>query len=96
MISELEPHKRVPTLYILMGIAFSSLVGFGMIPYPYNTVCMLLNGLPIGMNWGVVFSFLEGRKLTEILGAWLTSSFMIASGIVKSIGLFLLIILQIC
>ncbi len=90
MISELEPHKRVTTLYILMGIAFSSLVGFGMIPYPYNAVCMLLNGLPLGLIWGVVFSFLEGRKLTEILGACMASSFMIASGIVKSIGLFLI------
>jgi hypothetical protein len=51
---------------------------------------MLLNGLPLGLIWGVVFSFLEGRKFTEILGAFMASSFMIASGIVKSIGLFLI------
>jgi hypothetical protein len=37
-----------------------------------------------------VFSFLEGRKFTEILGAFMASSFMIASGIVKSVGLFVM------
>jgi hypothetical protein len=90
IIAELEPHNRVPTLCVLMGIAFFSLLGFGMIPYPYNAVCMLVNGLPLGLIWGVVFSFLEGRRFTEILGAFMASSFMIASGIVKSIGLFLI------
>lgn len=90
LIAELTPQKRVQTLIVLMGLAFLSLLGFGLVPYPYNAVFMLLNGLPLGLIWGVVFSFLEGRKFTEILGAFMASSFMIASGIVKSIGLFLI------
>ena len=89
-IAELAPTKRVLTLVVLMGIALLSLLGFGLTPYPYNAVFMLINGLPLGLIWGVVFSFLEGRKFTEILGAFMASSFMIASGIVKSIGLFLI------
>ena len=89
-IAELAPKKRVSTLIILMALALLSLLGFGLTPYPYNAIFMLLNGLPLGLIWGVVFSFLEGRKFTEILGAFMASSFMIASGIVKSIGLFLI------
>jgi hypothetical protein len=89
-IAELAPNKRVTTLIILMALALLSLLGFGLVPFPYNAIFMLLNGLPLGLIWGVVFSFLEGRKFTEILGAFMASSFMIASGIVKSIGLFLI------
>ncbi|MCX6201092.1 MAG: DUF5690 family protein [Bacteroidetes bacterium] len=89
-IAELEPKKRVITLIVLMGIALLSLLAFGLVPYPYNAVFMLINGLPLGLIWGVVFSFLEGRKFTEILGAFMASSFMIASGIVKSVGLFVM------
>lgn len=89
-IAELAPQKRVTTLITLMAFGIISLLGFGLTPYPYNAIFMLLNGLPLGLIWGVVFSFLEGRKFTEILGAFMASSFMIASGIVKSIGLFLI------
>ena len=38
------------------------------------------------MVYGLVFSFLEGRQITEILGAGLAISFIVSSGIVKSIG----------
>lgn len=89
-IAELAPSKRVATLIVLMGIALLSLLGFGLTPFPYNAVFMFINGLPLGLIWGVVFSFLEGRKYTEILGAFMASSFMIASGVVKSVGLFLI------
>jgi hypothetical protein len=39
------------------------------------------------MVWGLVFGFLEGRKTTEALGAGLSASFIVASGVVKTIGL---------
>ena len=47
---------------------------------------MLLNGLPLGMIWGLVFSYLEGRRQTELLGAGLSVSFIFSSGVVKSVG----------
>lgn len=64
-----------------------SLVLFAVIPAPYNMVCMFFNGLPLGLIWGVVFSYLEGRRHTELLGLILCSSFILSSGVVKSIGL---------
>lgn len=89
-VSELSPNKRIITLVVLMSIAWVALLLFGLIPYPYNCAFLLLNGLPLGMIWGVVFSFLEGRRNTELLGAAMASSFIVSSGIVKAIGKFLL------
>jgi len=51
---------------------------------------MFLNGLPLGMVWGIVFSYLEGRKFTEFLGVALCSSFIVSSGAVKSVGLLVM------
>jgi hypothetical protein len=42
------------------------------------------------MVWGVVFSFLEGRRVSEILGAGLSCAYIVSSGIVKSVGAELL------
>ena len=47
---------------------------------------MLLNGLPLGLIWGIVFSYLEGRRSTELLGVVLSSTLIFASGLVKSVG----------
>jgi hypothetical protein len=69
-----------------MGIAMISLLLFAIVPFPYNIVFMFLNGIPLGMIWGVVFGFIEGRKSTELLGAIMASSFIISSGLVKSSG----------
>jgi hypothetical protein len=49
-----------------------------------------VNGFPLGMIWGLVFSYLEGRKTTEILGTILSISFIVSSGFVKSIGKILM------
>jgi len=42
------------------------------------------------MIWGLVFSYLEGRRTTEILGTVLSISFIVSSGFVKSIGKILM------
>lgn len=86
VISELNPEKRFIYLLGMILFAEASLVLFGLVPPPYNFVFMFLNGLPLGMVWGVVFSYLEGRKFTEFLGVILCSSFIVSSGMVKTVG----------
>jgi len=53
-------------------------------------IFMFVNGLSLGMVWGFVFSFLEGRRFTELLGAGLSISFIFSSGFVKSVGALIL------
>lgn len=86
IVSEMSPEKRSISIIILNLIALSSLLVFAIVPYPYNFILMLLNGLPLGMIWGLVFSYLEGRRQTELLGAGLSVSFIFSSGVVKSVG----------
>jgi hypothetical protein len=47
---------------------------------------MFLNGLPLGLIWGMVFSFVEGRQLSAILATGMCISFIVASGAVKAVG----------
>lgn len=86
VISEMKSKKRI--LYLIGFILFAelALLGFAIIPAPYTIICLFLNGLPLGMIWGIVFSYIEGRKASELLGVILSSSFIVSSGVVKSIG----------
>ncbi len=86
VVSEMTPGRRVLSILGLIGIAWGALLLFGMTPYPYNFIWLFFNGLPLGMIWGIVFSFLEGRRNTELLGAGMSASFIVASGLVKAVG----------
>jgi len=90
LISELTVRNRFRYLIAMIAVAELALVLFGWVPRPFNTFFMFLNGLSLGMIWGVVFSYLEGRKFTEILGVILCSSFIVSSGVVKSAGLLVM------
>tara|TARA_R110002020_G_scaffold114593_2_gene263398 strand:+ start:8046 stop:9347 length:1302 start_codon:yes stop_codon:yes gene_type:complete len=90
IISELKPRQRIFWLLGMIVLAEASLVLFALVPPPYNFIFMFLNGLPLGLVWGIVFSYLEGRKFTEILGVALCSSFILSSGVVKSVGLLVM------
>lgn len=90
VVSEIQPMQRIRTIGWLMGIAGLSLLFFALTPYPYQVGWLFLNGLPLGMMWGLVFSFLEGRRNTELLGAAMAGSFVVSSGMVKSVGRFLM------
>jgi MFS family permease len=88
--SELPPGARRRALLLLILWAEGALLLFAVSPPPVQVAAMFLNGLPLGAVWGIVFSFLEGRQSSEILGAWLSASYVVASGAVKSIGSALL------
>lgn len=88
IVSELKEKDRLKYLFSFITFALISLLGFALTPRPYNILFMFLNGLPLGMIWGIVFSYIEGRKATEILGLILCTSFVVSSGFVKSVGKF--------
>ncbi|HWB10797.1 MAG TPA: DUF5690 family protein [Pirellulales bacterium] len=90
IISEMQPHRRAVLILVLVGLAEAALVLFGLVPRPWNSVCLFLNGLPLGMVYGLIIGFLEGRRLTEALTAGLCVSFILADGFTKSVGTWLL------
>ena len=86
IVSEMSPQKRAFAILGLIGLSWASLLLFAVVPYPYHSAFLFLNGLPLGMIWGLVFSYLEGRRNTELLGAGMSASFIVSSGLVKSLG----------
>lgn len=86
VVSEMTPGRRAKTILVLILLAEIALLLFWVVPGPSKILFLFLNGLPLGMVWGLVFSFLEGRRNTELLGAGLSVSFIVSSGIVKSFG----------
>lgn len=89
-IAELKHNARPKIILILIGIAWLALLGFAIIPAPYNIICLFINGFPLGMIWGLVFSYLEGRRSTEFMAAVLSISLIFASGFVKTVGRILI------
>ena len=90
IISELKKESRFKFFIGSVLLAEGSLVLFGLIPTPFNVIAMFLNGLSLGCMWGVIFSYLEGRRVTDLLVSLLGVSMLIASGTSKSVGLFAL------
>lgn len=91
LISEMKPHQRPRLLIGLVLLAELALVAFGFFKDAgWSLFWLFLNGLALGMMWGIVFSYIEGRRSTELLGAVLCSSFIISSGAVKSVGSWLM------
>ncbi len=88
IVAENTPRQRPRYIIGLVAAGIVSLLLFALVPAPYNICCLLLNGLPIGMIFGLVFNYLEGRKTTEILVAGLTITQIFSSGFVKSVGRF--------
>ena len=90
-ISELKRTGRGKIILVLTALAWLCWLFFALIPVPYNIVFLFLNGFPLGMLWGVVFSYVEGRRSTDFIGATLAVSFIFASGFVKSVGAWLMV-----
>jgi len=90
-IAELKRLGRYKIVLLLVGIAWLAWLLFALIPAPYNIICLFINGFPLGMLWGVIFSYIEGRKATDFIGAALAVSFIFSSGFVKSVGAWLML-----
>jgi len=86
VVSEMPARHRAAAILGLIAIAEFALLLFAITPPPWNFVWLFVNGLPLGMVFGLVLGFLEGRKVTESLSAGLCGSFIVASGVVKSVG----------
>ena len=89
VVSEMRAESRAASIILLIVAAEAALVGFAYMPLSLKPAMLFLNGLPLGMIFGLVVAYLEGRRHTEALTAALCASFIISSGVVKSVGRWL-------
>ena len=90
VVSEIEPRRRAAAIVELIAAAWAALIAFALIPPPWNVAALFLNGLPLGMIWGLVYGYMEGRRVSEVLASMLCASFILSSGVVKSVGVALM------
>ena len=85
-IAELNKAGRGWSILILIILSFIPLLLFPLFSSPWNIVFLFLNGLPLGVLWGLIFSFVEGRKTSDFIGATMAVSFIVSSGFVKTVA----------
>lgn len=90
-IAELKRIGRWKTALVLIATAWAALFFFAILPPIAGLFCLLLNGFALGFMWGVVFSYVEGRKATDFIGTTMAISFIFAGGFTRSVAKWLLV-----
>jgi hypothetical protein len=62
LVSEAVNKNRFVALLLLVGLSEGGLVLVGLLPPDWAVVGFFLNGLPLGLVWGLVVSYIEVRK----------------------------------
>lgn len=84
--SESARRRRWAWLIGMIVVAEAALLLFAVLPVALKPLALFANGLPLGMVWGLCFSYLEGRRRSDLLLAGLNGSYILASGAVKDVG----------
>lgn len=84
--SEIPRGRLWHAMTLSITVAWFALLLFAVLPVPLKAAAIFLNGLPLGMVWGFVVRHLEGRRVSELLLAALSCSFILSSGEVKRAG----------
>lgn len=88
-IAELKRLGRWKTSALLIGAAWLCLLLFALVPAPWGMVCLFGNGFMLGFMWGIIFSYAEGRRATDFIGAAMAVSFVFAGGFTRSVAVWL-------
>ena len=88
--SEVTRQWRSRALIGCIVVAQAALLLFAVLPNNLKVVAIFINGLPLGMVWGLVCWYLEGRRTSEMLLAGLSCSYIVASSSVKVVGSWLM------
>lgn len=88
--TEIQRSHLAKFLVGLIVFAELALLLFGLLPEQFKFAAIFLNGIPLGMVWGSVSRYLEGRRASEIMFAGLSCSFIVSSSSVKAFGQWLM------
>jgi MFS family permease len=91
LIAELKRHGRWKTSVLLIVTAWVSLLFFALVPAPYGMFFLLINGFVLGFMWGIIFSYVEGRRTTDFIGTVMAVSFIFAGGFTRSVAKWIML-----
>ncbi|MCE9567100.1 MAG: DUF5690 family protein [Planctomycetes bacterium] len=87
LCAEVARGKRAVILAAAGVWAQLALLAFAVLPDALKPLAMFANGLPLGVVWGLVVRYLEGRRLSDLLLVMLSGSFIIAGAATKDAAL---------
>ncbi|MDN5216011.1 DUF5690 family protein [Fulvivirgaceae bacterium BMA12] len=90
VVSECPANRRSLLLVGLVSFGLLMLLAFAYLPFHLKPLALFFNGLPLGIIFGLVLSYLEGRRNTELLAATLSATFVFSTGFIKTTGLLLM------
>ena len=90
LLPSLPSNKRIHCLAGMLVFCEFTWLGFAILPPILKLLCVFLSGIPLGLTWGLLFSLVEGRRISEVLNVGLSTALILASGLVKSLGQFVL------
>jgi hypothetical protein len=90
LIAEMTRARRLHVLLALIAGAELAWLLMALAPPALGPLFLLQNGLCLGLVFGLVLGFVEGRRMTELFVAGLCASFILADGFTKSVGAWLL------
>lgn len=90
VIAAMKAGYRARAILALIAGSWIALIVLALVPPLFKLAAIFVNGLCLGMIWGLVFGYMEGRRTSEVLGAILCASFIVSSGAVKSVGVLLM------
>jgi len=90
-ISALRRTGRWRTSALLIGSSWLALMLFAVTPAWMGPLWFMANGFCLGFMWGIVFSYVEGRRATDLIGSVLAVSFIFAGGFTRSVGKYLML-----
>ena len=90
-ISAMRRTRRWVFVASMIGISWACHLLFALTPDWVGLICFFINGFMLGFLWGVVFSYVEGRRTTDLTGSVMAVSFIFAGGFSRSVGKWLMV-----
>lgn len=82
-----EAKRYNVTVHLLVAIAAAecSLIAYAVVENFWKPFAIFFNGLPLGVVWGLLVTFLEGRETSDAMLLMLAEGFLIGNGLVKAV-----------
>ncbi len=90
VVSETQSRHRPLAIIALVGASEAALVGFALLPRQFQILMIFLNGLPLGMVFGLVLGYLEGPQANRSTRGSVMRELHRVFGFVKFVGSWLL------
>lgn len=85
------PRNRLAFLLIgATATALASLLAFAICPPALMPLALFFNGLPLGITWGLMVRYLEGRRASDLILSVANMAMIVSTGVTKDTGRWLI------